>query len=107
MKTLFRVSFVDQGRVFEVYAENVSQGALFGFLEVSGLKFGERTTVVVDPNEEKIKAEFEGVSATHIPIHNVLRVDEVDKQGVSKISQFNGDNVAHFPSPIIPPRKSD
>lgn len=107
MKTLFRVSFVDQGRVYEVYAENVSQGALFGFLEVSGLTFGERTTVVVDPTEEKIKAEFEGVSVTHIPIHNVLRVDEVDKQGVSKISKFNADNVAHFPSPIIPPTKSD
>ncbi|MEL6868627.1 MAG: DUF1820 family protein [Pseudomonadota bacterium] len=107
MKTLFRIAFVNQGKVYEVYAESVNQGALFGFLEVSGLKFGERTSVVVDPSEEKIKAEFAGVSTTFIPLHSVLRIDEVDKQGVSKISQFKGDNVTPFPSPAFPPVKPD
>jgi len=34
----------------------VSHGNLFGFIEVEELVFGERSTVVVDPAEEKIKA---------------------------------------------------
>ena len=107
MKTLFRIAFVSLGEGYGGCAGSVSRGALFGFLEVSGLKFGERTSVVVDPSEEKIKAEFAGVSTTFIPLHSVLRIDEVDKQGVSKISQFKGDNVTPFPSPAFPPVKPD
>ncbi|MEM9172264.1 MAG: DUF1820 family protein [Pseudomonadota bacterium] len=102
MDTLYRVSFVNQGKVYEVYAESVGQSDLYGFIEIAGMKFGERSALVVDPSEEKIKAEFEGVAATYVPMHSVLRIDEVDKQGVSKISTFKGDNVTPFPGSVIP-----
>jgi hypothetical protein len=37
-------------------------------------------------------------------MHSVLRIDEVRKQGVGKISAFEGGNVAQFPMPtLIPP----
>ena len=58
-KKLYRIVFMSQGQVYEIYAREVGQGALFGFVEVEQLVFGERTTVVVDPSEEKIKSEFE------------------------------------------------
>jgi hypothetical protein len=58
---------------------------------------------VVDPSEERIKTEFAGVQRTYIPVHAVLRVDEVEKQGVSKISKIEGDNVAQFPMPVYTP----
>ena len=58
-----------QGQVYEVYANSIAQGALFGFIEIEELVFGERSSVVVDPSEEKIKTEFEGVKRTHIPMH--------------------------------------
>ena len=74
-----------------------------GFIEVEELIFGERSAVVVDPTEEKIKAEFEGVKRTYLPMHSVLRIDEVRKQGISKISAFEGTNVAQFPMPIYTP----
>ena len=100
---IFKVMFVHQGKVFEVYARKVSQGSLFGFLEVEGLVFGERSSVVVDPSEERVKSEFEGVKRTYLPLHSVLRVDEVQKQGVSKVSAYEGGNVAQFPTPFSPP----
>ena len=103
---IFKVVFVNQGKVYEIYARKVSHGALFGFLEVEELVFGERSLVVVDPAEEKIKAEFEGVKRTYLPLHSVLRVDEVRKQGVSKVSALEGgSNVAQFPVSMYPPEK--
>jgi hypothetical protein len=59
--------------------------------------------VVVDPTEEKVKAEFEGVKRTYLPMHSVLRVDEVRQQGVSKVSTLEGSNVTPFPMPMYTP----
>ena len=100
---IFKVLFVNQGKVYEIYARKVGHGTLFGFIEVEELVFGERSTVVVDPAEEKIKAEFTDVKRTYLPMHSVLRIDEVKKQGVSKISALEGGNVAQFPMPIYTP----
>ncbi|NLG77887.1 MAG: DUF1820 family protein [Xanthomonadaceae bacterium] len=99
---IFKVVFVNQGKVYEIYARKVHHGSLFGFLEVEELVFGGRSAVVVDPTEEKIRAEFEGVKRTYVPIHSVVRVDEVRKQGVSKISSYEGSNVAQFPVMFSP-----
>ena len=41
--------------------------------------------LVVDPSEEKLKAEFEGVSRLHLPLHLLLRVDEVRQEGPARI----------------------
>ena len=42
---IFKVQFVNQGKVYEIYARKVSHGGLFGFIEVEELVFGERSTV--------------------------------------------------------------
>ena len=99
---LFKVVFMSQGQVYEIYARNVGHGELFGFVEVEELVFGEKTTLLVDPSEEKIKTEFENVKRTYLPMHAIIRIDEVDKQGVSKISKMEG-NVTQFPMPIYTP----
>ena len=101
-ENLFRVVFMSQGQVYEIYAREVGHGAIFGFVEVEQLVFGERTTVVVDPTEEKIKAEFEHVTRTYLPMHSIIRIDEVEKHGTSKISKIEG-NVTPFPMPIYTP----
>ncbi|HUK02680.1 MAG TPA: DUF1820 family protein [Steroidobacteraceae bacterium] len=97
---IFKVVFVNQGKVYEVYARKVSHGNLFGFIEIEELVFGERSSVVLDPGEERIKAEFAGVKRSYLPLHSVVRIDEVKKQGVSKITAFEGSNVAQFPTPL-------
>jgi hypothetical protein len=105
-KHIFKVLFVNQGKVYEVYARKVSHGSLFGFVEVEELVFGERGGIVVDPSEERIRAEFEGVKRSFLPINSVLRIDEVTQRGTSKITPFDG-NVTAFPSPLYPPPKGD
>jgi len=100
---IYKISFINQGKVYEIYAGSISQGAMFGFIEVEKLVFGERSTVVVDPGEERIKSEFSGVIRTWIPMHAVLRIDEVEKQGISKISKLEGDNITQFPLPVYTP----
>ena len=37
-------------------------------------------------------------------MHSVLRIDEVDKQGISKISKADGDNVTHLPGTVYLPK---
>jgi len=99
---IFRIMFVNQGKVYEVYARHVGHGDLFGFIEVEELLFGERSTVVLDPSEERIKSEFEGVKRTFLPMHSVLRIDEVRQTGASKITVLEGagGNVTQFPMPM-------
>jgi hypothetical protein len=105
---IFKIMFVNQGKVYEVYARKVGQGRLFGFIEVEELVFGERSTVVLDPGEERIKSEFTGVKCTMLPMHSILRIDEVKKQGVSKISSLEGGaNVAQFPMSMYQPAGND
>lgn len=89
-KPLFRVVFVHHGKVYEVYARKVGQGAMLGFIDVEGLVFGERSSVVVDPSEEKLAAEFAGVKRFHVPVHSVIRIDEVEKRGTARIVPFEG-----------------
>lgn len=102
-KQIYRISFINQGKVYEVYADSVRQGELYGFIEIEGLVFGETTSVVIDPAEEKLRDEFAGVSRTLVPMHAVIRIDLVDKGGSSKIHDFDGSNVTAFPSPLYTP----
>ena len=80
------------------------QGSLFGFIEIGDFVWDNHTSVVVDPSHEKLKTEFADVTTTYIPMHNVLRIDEVKKQGIAKISELS-DKVTAFPSPIYTPKK--
>ena len=102
-KTIFKVIFMNQGQIYEIYARNVGHGAMFGFVEVEELVFGARSSVVVDPSEEKIKTEFTDVKRTYLPMHSIVRIDEVSKQGVSKISKAEGGNITQFPVPVYTP----
>jgi hypothetical protein len=103
---IFKVLFVNQGKVYEVYARKVSHGAILGFVEIEELVFGERAGVLLDPAEERIKSEFEGVKRSFLPMHAVLRIDEVSKRGASKITQYDG-NVTQFPTALYAPPVGD
>ena len=98
----YKVIFLNQGQVYEVFARAVTQSDLFGFVEVEGLLFGERSRVVVDPGEESLKNEFSGVSRFMIPVHSVVRIDQVEKEGVSRIAGSSSEQgtVARFPTPL-------
>ena len=97
---VFRVIFQNQGQVFELYAQQIFQSELWGFMEIEELIFGERSQMLVDPAEEKLKSQFEGVKRSFIPVHSIIRIDEVERVGTAKISDATSTgNIMHFPMP--------
>lgn len=95
---LFRIAFLNHGKVYELFCTGVCTSGLLGFIEVSGLQFSDKGSVVVDPTEEKLRDEFEGVEVLHLPLHSVLRVEEVMKKGPSVIrDRESGEKVTPFP----------
>ena len=103
---IYKVIFMNQGKLYEVYARKVSQEGLWGFIEIEQMVFGERSSVVVDPSEEKLKSEFEGVKKSYIPMHAMVRIDEVAREGTAKIVALEGgSNVTPFSMPLYTPGK--
>lgn len=102
---MFKIIFINQGQVYEIYAKGVGQSSIYGFVEISDLVFGEKSKLLVDPAEERLASEFEGVKRFYVPMHAVVRIDEVEKEGVAKISDVSekGGNVSPFPSPYSGP----
>jgi len=104
-KQLYRVTFHNLGKVYELYAREVGQGGMLGFVEIKDLVFGAKSSVVIDPSEDRLKREFEGVERVHVPIHSVIRIDEVHKEGTGRILEAEGGDskVTPFPVPIYAP----
>ncbi|WP_320826060.1 DUF1820 family protein [Reinekea sp.] len=103
-KTVFRVIFVNQDKLYELYCRHVYQSEMYGFIEIEELIFGARSQVLVDPSEEKLQQEFSGVTRSFVPMHAIVRIDEVEQEGTPKISDAKGTNVSTFPS-AVPPRR--
>jgi len=104
LEHIFKVIFSNQGQVYEIYAKQFSQGELFGFIEVEQLLFGERSKLIVDSSEERLKTEFSGVRRVFIPMHSVVRIDEVEKPGPARITPAEAGSgvVKAFPLPTPP-----
>lgn len=98
---IFRITFHNNGKLYQLHAQQVSQSDIYGFVEVRGLMFGEHTAVVIDPAEERLKDEFAGVERILVPMHAVVRIDQVNRQGDNKILEIDGisANVTPFPLP--------
>ena len=104
---IYKIMFHNQGKVYEIYAKNVHHSAMFGFIEVEKLLFGEKTSIVVDPTEENLKNEFSGVERTYIPMHSIIRIDEVKKQGAAKISEQSDKSQNVMPFPVYTKPNTD
>ena len=101
---IYRVLFHNQGEVYELYARNIYQSELYGFVEIEDYTFGTRSKVLIDPTEDRLRNEFEGVLRSFIPMQAIVRIDEVEKEGIAKITDGKGDKVTPFPIPM--PRDS-
>lgn len=109
---VYKVIFQNGNQIVEIFARQIYQSDMWGFIEVEELLFGERSQIVVDPQEEKLKNEFAGVQRSYIPLQSVVRIDEVAKEGVAKVSDVKpgeSANIASFPLPTAKPtpRPSD
>ncbi len=104
---LYRVVFVNQQQVYELYAKRVYQAELFGFVVIEDFVFGENSGIVIDPGEERLKTEFENIKRSYVPMHEIVRIDQVERRGTAKIIPLErdaatGGKVSKF---IYPERK--
>ena len=99
-KHLYRVLFQNQGEVYELYAHAIYSSELYGFVEVEDYSFGTRSQMLIDPTEDRLRNEFEGVQRSFIPMHAIIRIDEFEKEGVAKLSDSKGNKVTPFPMPL-------
>lgn len=83
---IYRVAFAQQNQVYEVYVKHVYQGELYGFVVLEDFLFGEKSAIVVDPSEEKLRSEFATVQRCFVPMHAIFRIDQVKKRGTAKIT---------------------
>ncbi|MCF6202519.1 MAG: DUF1820 family protein [Methylococcaceae bacterium] len=101
-KHIYKVTFINREEVYEVYAKSVYQGDMYGFVIVEGFVFGEKSSIVLDPGEEKIKAEFNGVQRSFIPMHEIIRIDQVERKGVAKVFPANKQSKSNISSLYVP-----
>jgi hypothetical protein len=101
---LFKVTFLNMGKTYELFARNVQSSDLWGFTIISDLVFDAGgDSLIVDPAEEKLRDEFKDTRALHLPIQSILRIEEVDKRSTAHIRDANtGEKVMPFPA--IPPK---
>jgi hypothetical protein len=102
-KKLYKVTFLSQGKLLELYARHVGSSALWGFTEVGELVFDNNDGVVVDPTEEKLRDEFANTKVLHLPMQCIVRIEEVEKRGPLAIRDAtSGEKI--MPFPLAPPR---
>lgn len=104
---IFKILFLQRDEVYELYAKQVMESDMYGFIVVEELVFGEQTALLIDPQEEKLKLKFDDVKRTYIPIHNLLRIDEVERD-LDKNQISGSGHISHFPgSDALAQQKKD
>jgi hypothetical protein len=64
--------------------------------------------LVIDPAEEKLKLQFDDVKRTYIPIHNLLRIDEVEREEGEHLTASSSGRISPFPgSGVMTPQQKD
>ncbi|MEM0910623.1 MAG: DUF1820 family protein [Pseudomonadota bacterium] len=101
---IYKIQFISSGERYELYVKTLTTSSIFGFIEIGDFVWDKHTQLVVDPSHEKLKSEFGEVERTFIPMHHVLRIDQVAKEGSAKITELS-DKVTAINSPIYTPKK--
>ena len=57
-KSLYKITFLNHGKIYELYGRHVAASSLWGFTEVGELVFDVHDGLVVDPTEERLRDEF-------------------------------------------------
>ena len=103
-KKLYKITFHNHTKVYELYARQVAASSLWGFTEVGELVFDVHDGVVIDPTEERLRDEFGATQVLHLPMQSIVRIEEVERKGQSAIRDAaTGEKViTPFPLPAKP-----
>ena len=103
-KKTYKIIFMQLSEIYEIFAKQIYQSDMYGFIEVEEYIFKQNKQLVVDPTSEKLEKEFKSVERSYIPINSVIRIDEVVESGEAKIKQPKS-QVAPTPINIHPANK--
>lgn len=79
-KAIYRILFQHQGECCELFAVRVAQGHLPAFIELEQLVFAERAAG--SATQERLRHTLAEVKRSYIPLHAVVRIDEVERSAV-------------------------
>ncbi len=99
-KPLYKVTFLNHGKIYELYARQIASSALWGFTEVADLVFDVRDGVLVDPTEERLRDEFGSTRVLHLPMQSIVRIEEVEKKGQALIRDATTGETVVMPFPL-------
>lgn len=89
---IYRIIFSHLEETQEIYAQYISEETLVGFIEADTLLEFNQSKMVINPKE---------VKRCYIPLHNIIRIDEVFWQNNVDIK----DNIRHLPHAFKKTRK--
>lgn len=103
-KPLYKITFLNHGKIYALYAHRVGGSHLWGFTEIAEMAFDLHDGLVIDPTEERLRDEFGDTKSLHLPMQSIVRIEEVEKKGKSSIRDAaSGENVVTpFPMPAKP-----
>ncbi len=87
-KKLFRIQFTTGKKEYDIKAQVVRDSEFFGFLEVSDFILTDPSKVVITPEEDALKKEFENTKRILIPYQHIKRIDEYDNEEKKIVSPF-------------------
>lgn len=82
---IYRVQFKTDQYYYDLYVRHVYPSDMHGFVCLEDFLFHEESHVLIDPRSEKLHAEFGEVKTAFIPYHQIIRIDQVKREGDSRI----------------------
>ncbi|GEM_PF-1719427 len=87
-KKFYRVQFITGKKEFDIKAQIVRESEFFGFLEIADIVLSDPNKIVITPDEDDLKKEFENSKRCLIPYQHIRRIDEYDGNIQKIISPF-------------------
>ena len=99
--SIYRVQFKTERHYYDLYVRHVFPADMAGFICLEDFLFHEESGVLIDPRVERLSAEFGNVKTAFIPYHQIIRIDQVERCGESRIrhSEDGGGNPKIQPFP--------
>lgn len=90
IKAVYRIKFVQNEKICEIYARYIAEDTLVGFIELGDLE---------GLNKNHLEKELINVSRCYVPMHTILRIDEIENScGLTLTSKDSVDKVHAFPN---------
>ena len=65
-KTTYKIIFMQLGEIYEIFAKQIYQSDMYGFIEVEEYIFNQNKQLVVDPSSEKLRERISNLLKDHI-----------------------------------------